>query len=81
MTDSEPKRRWRRFLLDQLRPGVTPERLALTLVLGITLGIIPMLGTTTILCALAATALGLNLPAIQLVNGVVYPLQQRRVTV
>jgi len=77
MTDSEPrsKRRWRQFLLDQLRQGVTPEKLALTLVLGVVLGIVPMLGTTTILCALAATALGLNLPAIQLVNGVVYPLQ------
>lgn len=34
-----------------------------------------MLGSTTLLCALAAATLRLNLPAIQLVNAVAYPLQ------
>lgn len=34
-----------------------------------------MLGTTTIMCALAAVLWKLNLPAMQLVNYVVYPLQ------
>jgi len=40
-----------------------------------TLGIFPVLGTTTILCAVAALVLRLNLPAIQAVNYLVYPLQ------
>ncbi len=34
-----------------------------------------MLGTTTALCAIAALAFRLNLPAIQIVNYFVYPLQ------
>lgn len=62
-------------LLNLLRQGVTPEKLALSLALGIVLGIFPVLGSTTALCAVAAVALGLNLPAIQVVNLFVYPLQ------
>jgi uncharacterized protein (DUF2062 family) len=58
-----------------LRQGVTPEKLALSLTLGILLGVFPVLGSTTILCAAAALILRLNLPAIQLVNYFVYPLQ------
>jgi uncharacterized protein (DUF2062 family) len=58
-----------------LRQGITPEKIALTIALGCFIGVIPMLGTTTILCTLAALAFRLNIPAIQMVNGVVYPLQ------
>ena len=35
----------------------------------------PILGCTTLLCALAAFSLKLNQPVIQLVNWLVYPLQ------
>ncbi len=61
--------------IELLKQGITPERIALTIALGITLGVTPVLGSTSILCTLAALALRLNLPAIQLVNGLVYPLQ------
>ena len=61
--------------LDLLRQGITPEKLALTIALGVVLGVTPVLGSTTILCAAAALTLRLNLPAIQLVNGLTYPLQ------
>jgi len=61
--------------IDLLRQGVTPEKIAFTVALGISLGVIPVIGSTTLLCTLAAVALRLNLPAIMLVNGVVYPLQ------
>jgi len=47
----------------------------LTVALGISLGVVPVIGSTTTLCTLAAVSLRLNLPAIMLVNGVVYPLQ------
>jgi uncharacterized protein (DUF2062 family) len=60
---------------DLLRQGITPEKIALSIALGITLGVTPVLGSTTILCFLAAALLRLNLPAIQLVNYSVYPLQ------
>jgi uncharacterized protein (DUF2062 family) len=62
-------------ILDLLRQGLTPEKIALSLAAGVTLGVFPVIGSTTLLCALAAYALGLNLPAIQLVNYLVYPLQ------
>lgn len=58
-----------------LRHGATPEKLALSLALGLALGVFPILGTTTALCAIAALALRLNLPAIQIANYVVYPAQ------
>jgi uncharacterized protein (DUF2062 family) len=62
-------------VLDLLRQGVTPEKIALSLTLGVALGVFPVLGSTTALCALAAVILRLNLPAIQIVNYFVYPLQ------
>lgn len=58
-----------------LRQGITPEKIAAAIAAGVVLGLFPVLGTTTILCALAAAWLGLNLPLIQLVNAVVYPFQ------
>jgi uncharacterized protein (DUF2062 family) len=69
---------WRRIgrpIVELLRQGVTPEKMALSLALGVALGVFPVLGTTTALCALAAFAWRLNLPAIQIVNYFVYPLQ------
>lgn len=61
--------------IDLLKQGVTPEKIALTVVLGVTLGVTPVIGSTTMLCTLAAVTLRLNLPAILLINGAVYPLQ------
>lgn len=59
----------------QLVQGVTPPKVALSIALGISLGVFPVLGTTTMLCAIAAIRLKLNQPIIQLVNWLVYPLQ------
>ncbi len=63
------------FFKNFLSKGLSPEKLALCVGLGVAIGIIPVLGSTTLLCALAAFAFGLNLPAIQSVNYVIYPLQ------
>ena len=62
-------------LLAQLRQGVTPRELALSLALGIVIGLVPVLGVSTALCALAALVLRLNMPAIQLVNYLLTPMQ------
>ena len=62
-------------IVAQLTQGVTPEKIALTIALGLALGIFPVLGATTILCAVAAGWLKLNQPIIQLVNYAVYPVQ------
>lgn len=62
-------------IVAQLRQGITPEQIALTLALGAVLGIFPILGATTLLCGVAGIWLRLNQPAIQLVNYLVYPAQ------
>ena len=61
--------------IDLLRQGITPEKIALSIALGLTLGVTPVLGSTSILCWMAAVLLRLNLPAIQLVNYIMSPLQ------
>jgi uncharacterized protein (DUF2062 family) len=69
------QRRLVRPVTELLRQGVTPEKIALSIVFGVALGVFPVLGSTTALCAIAALAFRLNLPAIQIVNYFVYPLQ------
>lgn len=58
-----------------LKEGMSLKKISLSLALGVGLGIFPVLGMTTLLCTFAAFALRLNLPAIQVVNFMVYPLQ------
>lgn len=55
--------------------GLTAESAALILVVGLTLGVFPIYGCPTLLCALASLTLGLNFPAVQLVNQLATPLQ------
>lgn len=62
-------------ILDLLKRGVTPEKLALSIALGCVLGVFPFIGATMILCVLAGHILGLNHIAMQAVNYAVYPLQ------
>jgi uncharacterized protein (DUF2062 family) len=69
------RRRFADPLLLLLREGLAPEALALSLALGATLGLFPVLGVTTALCVAAGFALRLNHPAMQLANYLVYPLQ------
>ena len=58
-----------------IKQGISPEKISLGMACGIILGVFPVLGSTTILCGLAAIIFRLNLPAIQLINYMVYPLQ------
>ena len=62
-------------LLFFLKQGTSPRKLSLTLALGITIGIIPVLGINTFLLAILALVLRLNLPAVQVVNYAVYVFQ------
>ena len=63
------------LIVAQLAQGITPEKIALTIALGLNLGIFPILGTTTVLCLGAGLWLRLNQPVIQLVNWLASPLQ------
>lgn len=70
---------WQRYLvqpvLAQLRQGISPEKIALTVALGAALTIFPILGATALLCTVAGMIWKLNQPIIHLVNWVFYPLQ------
>ena len=75
MKESFIYRRLIRPILDLLRQGVTPEKLALSLALGLVLSVFPAVGWTTTLCALAALIFRLNVAAIQMINYFMYPAQ------
>ena len=62
-------------MLAFLQQGISPEKMALALAIGITIGIVPLLGITTLLCTLIAFWLRLNMAFLQLVNYMVYPMQ------
>lgn len=58
-----------------LKTGISPEKLALSVGIGLALTVIPMFGVTTILGIAIAYVLRLNQVAIHTVGYVVYPLQ------
>ena len=62
-------------LLALLRQGISPDRLALCVAIGVVVGNIPILGVSTIFCAAIALAFRLNLAAIQFVQAAMAPTQ------
>ncbi len=61
--------------LKALAANCSGEKLALILALGLVLGTFPIFGLPTVLCALAALMLRLNVAALQVVNQLSSPLQ------
>ncbi|HWX80488.1 MAG TPA: DUF2062 domain-containing protein [Steroidobacteraceae bacterium] len=62
-------------LLALLTQGISPDRLALCVAIGVVVGNIPILGVSTIICTVIALLFRLNLPAIQLVQAAMAPTQ------
>jgi len=62
-------------ILQQLKQGVTPSRLALSIAIGVVLSSMPLLGFTGAICVAVAAALRLNQPAILAANYAATPLQ------
>jgi uncharacterized protein (DUF2062 family) len=62
-------------IVAQLTQGVTPQKIALTLALGLVCGIFPFLGFTTALCFVVALAFRLNQPIIHVINQLLWPVQ------
>lgn len=62
-------------VLGFLKAGVSPGQLAVAFSLGMVVGIIPLLGSTTLICTILAFSLRLNMPVLQLANYCVFPLQ------
>lgn len=64
------------FLRGLLEQGLSPQKLALCLALGVAITSVPIsFGLGTALCTAAALMFGLNLPAIQAANWAAAPLQ------
>ncbi len=68
----------RKFLLPLiklLKNGISIERLSVSLALGITVGLIPLYGITTLLVGAVAISLRLNFIAMQIAHYIVHPVQ------
>ncbi len=72
---SQLHRRVREPLLTLLKQGISPDRLALCIAIGVVVGNIPILGISTILCAAIALIFRLNLAAIQIAQAAMAPTQ------
>lgn len=76
---SPPSGFWRRRVLEpllgQLRQGLSPQKLALTVALGVAFGLVPLLGVTTVLGTAVAVWLRLNVGALLLVSHLLSPVQ------
>jgi uncharacterized protein (DUF2062 family) len=78
-TGAAPKESWwRRRLVApvvaQLMVGISPERIAWAISLGVVLGVFPIMGTTTLVCFMAGWLLRLNQPVLHVFSSLVYPL-------
>jgi uncharacterized protein (DUF2062 family) len=58
----------------QLTVGISPERVAWAISLGVVLGVFPIMGTTTLVCLVAGWLLRLNQPVLHVFSNLVYPL-------
>ena len=55
--------------------GVTPEKIAMSIAIGLIVGIFPVMGTTTVLCTAAAAVMRLNMVAVHTVHYAMTPVQ------
>lgn len=69
---------WRRWLVapikEQLTRGMSVDKVAWTISLGIVTGVFPVMGTTSVVCLLAGWVFRLNQPLLHVFKSVVYPL-------
>jgi len=61
-------------IINQLNRGITPEKLSWTIALGFTLGIFPIIGSTSLVCFIAGYFLKLNQAILHLFKSLTYPL-------
>jgi len=70
---------WKRWVIrpmaQQLTQGTSPHKIAQALAFGLTLGIFPIIGSTTLLALLVGIPMKLNQPVLQAFKVLAYPLQ------
>lgn len=65
----------------QLKQGTSPDKIALTVTMGVVGGLFPVLGLTTLLCFLLALLLRLNQPIIHVINQLLWPVHLAMIVV
>ena len=58
----------------QLKQGTSPEKLSWSISLGTTLGIFPIMGSTSVVCLAVAHVFKLNQPVVHLFKTLTYPI-------
>lgn len=78
ITDNPDKSRFQRWVIrpiaNQLQQGTSPEKLAWSVSLGLTLGIFPIMGSTSLVCFIVGHLLRLNQPVLHLFKTFTYPI-------
>lgn len=69
------KIRIKALLTSQLQQGLSPHQLSLAFALGVTIGTMPLIWGSSLLCIFLAGAFRLNQAVVQCANYLVYPLQ------
>jgi uncharacterized protein (DUF2062 family) len=64
-----------RPIVNQLKQGTSPEKLSWSVSLGVTLGIFPIMGSTSLVCFIIGHLFRLNQPILHLFKTFTYPLQ------
>lgn len=62
-------------ILTQLKQGISPSKLALSVALGVVITLFPIFGTTVTLCIIFSFILKLNLPIVLAINYLMTPAQ------
>ncbi|MDA7867689.1 DUF2062 domain-containing protein [Akkermansiaceae bacterium] len=69
---------WKRWfinpILNQLRQGISADKLSWTIALGCAFGIFPVMGTTSVVCLIPAAIFKLNQPVIHAVRLALWPV-------
>jgi uncharacterized protein (DUF2062 family) len=68
-------KRLKNIVITQLTQGAHPRGLALSCSVAFVFGVIPLMGTTTLLCLLIGPLFKVNQPLTQFLNYLLYPLQ------
>ena len=69
------RQKFKNLIKDIFVQGISPQKLALTIALGIFVGTVPLVWGSTALCAALAFLFRLNHPGIQAANYLAYPIQ------
>lgn len=61
-------------IVNQLKQGTSPEKLSWSVSLGVTLGIFPIMGSTSVVCFAIGHIFKLNQPVVHLFKTLTYPI-------